>query len=110
MYLSLLSILNSSSMSRSMCRTTRRSKPKVRAKVVGKPRSIIESLKASDGCALRANRYSHEKRRSRMFQEPSGGSCSPTGYRFGFGSPTRLVRFGLEGFASGSGVVDVDGA
>lgn len=27
--------------------------------------------------------------------EPGGVSCSPKGYRFGFGSPTRLVRFGL---------------
>lgn len=43
-------------------------------------------------------------------QEPCCVSCSPTGYRFGFGSPTRLVRFGLEGFASVSGSVGVDGA
>jgi hypothetical protein len=36
--------------------------------------------------------------------------CSPTGYRFGFGSPTRLLRFGLAGAATVSGSGTVDGA
>ena len=35
--------------------------------------------------------------------------CSPTGYRFGFGSPTRLVRFGLAGVTTVSEEVGVDG-
>src|SRR6266487_5467384 len=43
-------------------------------------------------------------------QEPGGVSCSPTGYRFGFGSPTRLVRLGLTGAATVSGPVGIDGA
>jgi hypothetical protein len=37
-------------------------------------------------------------------------SGSPTGYRFGFDSPTRLVRFGLASAATISGSVGVDGA
>ena len=42
-------------------------------------------------------------------QEPCCVSCSPTGYRFGFGSPTRLVRFGLAGATTVSGSGGRDG-
>jgi len=36
--------------------------------------------------------------------------CSPTGYRLGFGSPTRLVRLGLAGAMTVSGSVGIGGA
>jgi hypothetical protein len=49
----------------------------------------------------------HEER---SFHVPCSASRSPTGYRFGFGSPTRLVHLGFAGGASASGSVEACGA
>lgn len=58
---------------------------------------------ANDKSYLRIGSQEHQT-------APSAWEESPTAYRLGLGSPTRLVRFGLAGAATISESVGIDGA